>query len=142
MEPHNNFSDEAFILKFADCSLDPKLFSHEAHLRLAWIYIKNDGVEAAIEKISSQIKKFAEHHGAYNKYNLTVTVAAIRTVYHYYINSDCKTFIAFIRAYPQLKYTFKELLDSHYSMDIFSSEQARKKFIYPDLIPFDTPDKE
>ena len=48
-------NDDAFEAAFQNASLDPALFSHKAHLRLAWIHITQDGTN----------------------YNETVTVAAV-----------------------------------------------------------------
>ena len=54
MERHYQLTDNQFETQFADLSMDPTLFSHEAHLRLAWIHIKHHGVDKAIENICSQ----------------------------------------------------------------------------------------
>ena len=126
-----------FEKQFSDLTLDPKLFSHEAHLRLAWIHIRNYGVVQAIDNICDQIRAFATKHGDRDKFNITVTVAAIRAVYHFILKSKSNDFKGFIKEYPRLKSDFRKLLDSHYSIDIFKSEVAKKEFVDPDLEPFD-----
>ncbi|MDX1943095.1 MAG: hypothetical protein SFU99_21205 [Saprospiraceae bacterium] len=137
MEKHFHLSDLAFEQQFADCSLDPTLFSHEAHLRLAWIHIKKYGIDQAIENICQQIKHYAASLGAHDKYNETVTIAAIRAVYHFMLRSKTDHFQDFIIENPRLKTSFKELLFSHYSTDIFTSERAKKEYLEPELLPFD-----
>jgi len=137
MEKHFDLTDPEFEKQFADGSLDPTLFSHEAHLRLAWIHITGYGIEAAIENICSQIQTFATSHGDKDKFNVTVTVAAVRAVYHFVLKSESENFRNFILEFPRLKNTFKKLLDSHYSLDIFKSEVAKKEYLQPDLLPFD-----
>ncbi len=136
MKTHYQFSDTEFEMQFADASLPPHLFTHEAHLRLAWIHINSYEQTVAIEQISSQILKFATRHGDPNKFDATVTVAAIKIVHHFIQKSKTIYFKDFIKEFPGLKYNFKEILDQHYGFDIFDSEKAKKEYIQPDLYPF------
>ena len=137
MKNHLQLSDAAFERSFKDGTLHLSLFSHEAHLRLAWIHIKKYGIEHAIENICDQLKSFVENIGAKDKYNTTVTIAAIRAVYHFSLKSESNNFVDFIEEFPRLKDNFKTLLGQHYSVDIFSSERAKKSYLEPDLLPFD-----
>ena len=137
MESHYRLSDEQFEIQFRKGSFDPSLFSHEAHLRLAWIHLRKTGIEEACEEVSAQIKAFASAHGAPDKYNDTVTIAAIKAVDHFMRRSKADSFKGLIQESPRLKTKFKDLLDSHYSIDIFNSPEARRKFLDPDVAPFD-----
>lgn len=137
MEKHTTLTDSQFEQQFSECTLDPALFTHEAHLRLAWIHVHQYGIGKAIENITSQLKNFTAHLGAANKYNHTVTIAAIRAVYHFKLRSVTTSFNDFISENSRLKTSFKELLFSHYSSDIFKSEQAKKEYLEPELLPFD-----
>jgi hypothetical protein len=129
-------NDAMFEAQFKATVLDPAVFSHEAHLRLAWIHIKKYGVETAIVNICSQLKAFVEILGAGDKYNETLTIAAIRTVHHFMLKSDTADFNVFIRQFPRLKYNFKDLMACHYKMDIFNNAIAKREYIAPDLLPF------
>ncbi|MCB9334478.1 MAG: hypothetical protein H6574_25815 [Lewinellaceae bacterium] len=136
MEKHHTLTDTEFERQFANCTLDPALFSHEAHLRLAWIHISKYGVDKAIKNVCDQIQVFATANGADGKYHVTLTVAAVRAVYHCVeinIHGFCRIYCGF----PRLKFQFKELLDCHYSMNLFKSELAREVYLEPDLAPFD-----
>ena len=135
METHYNISDNDFENQLANCTLDPSIFSHEAHLRLAWIHIKKYGIDQAVENIQSQLKKFVAHVGATDKYNTTLTIVAVRAVDHFIKKSNHADFQTFTAAFPKLKSDFKSLINSHYSFDIFENEKARKKFLEPDLNP-------
>jgi hypothetical protein len=53
MNSHFELSDELFEEQFQNCQLNPALFNHEAHLRLAWIHITKYGIDKAIENISN-----------------------------------------------------------------------------------------
>ena len=137
MANHFELSDGEFEQQFQNCTLDPELFTHEAHLRLAWIHIHQYGNEAAEENVSNQLKKFVASVGAEDKYHETVTIAAVKAVYHFMLQSKTRNFPDFIEENKQLLTHFKNLLSSHYQIDIFSSEEARSTFIQPDLAPFD-----
>ncbi|MDY8137436.1 hypothetical protein [Aquimarina sp. 2201CG5-10] len=136
MQNHFDLSDPIFEQQFANCQLDPTLFSHEAHLRLAWIHIDKYGIRKAVENIGSQLKKFVVHVRATDKYHQTITITAIQAVNHFMKQSKSDNFKDFIIEFPQLKNDFKSLINSHYTMDVFNSEVARKEYIKPDLIPF------
>ncbi len=134
---HSQFSDSEFIEAFESASLDPKLFNHEAHLRLAWIYIQNHGEQKAIEKTCTGIKDFDIIYGKGDKFHTTITVAAVKVVHHFMKKSESKSFADFIEEFPRLKVAFKELLDQHYGFNIFSSDEAKTNYIVPDILPFD-----
>lgn len=136
MEAHFELSDALFEEQFKAGTLAPALFSHEAHLRLAWIHIKHYGVEKAIENSCSQILAFVEAAGARDKHNKTLTVAAIKVVNHFMNKTEAENFYDFIHQFPQLKYQFKELIASHYQTDIYHSGKAKKEYLEPDLLPF------
>ena len=136
MKNNRELSDMQFELAFAHAQLDPESFTHLAHLRLAWIHINKYGLETAIQNIRQQLKGYVIKLGEENKYNETLTVAAINAVYHFMLKSDVHTFKAFISQNEVLIYNFKELLLSHYSINILESEIASKKYIEPDLVPF------
>ena len=54
-ETHYRFSDTEFLKQLLDCTLSPKLFNHEAHLRLGWILINDFGLEEAEKVIEKQL---------------------------------------------------------------------------------------
>lgn len=137
MEPHFSLTDSEFEQQFENCTLNPEIFSHEAHLRLAWIHIRKYGLETAIQNVSRQLIQFVDSVGASNKYNHTLTIAAIKAVSHFINKSSSGNFRDFIEEFPRLKFNFKDLMDFHYKVDIFNSDKAKQEFIEPDLVPFD-----
>jgi hypothetical protein len=136
MEQHFILTDKEFADQFADSSLDPTLFSHEAHLRLAWIHISKYDDVKAIENITEQLQNFVRHLGATDKYNATLTVAAIKAVKHFMQKEPLETFYDFITTYPRLKTNFKNIIEQHYGFDIFNSTKAKEKYLDPDLLEF------
>jgi len=137
MEAHFQLTDTEFEQQFASGLFDPALFSHEAHLRLAWIHIHRYGVNSAIEHVTSQLLAYVQQLGAEAKFNQTLTVAAVKAVYHFMLQSSAQCFGDFIAAHPRLKYNFKELIAFHYGFDIYTLAEAKIQYLEPDLLPFD-----
>lgn len=137
MQNHYSLTDAEFELQFFNCTLNESLFNHEAHIRLAWIHITKYGVDRAVSNIEKQLVKYVASLGAQDKYNKTVTIAAIKAVYHFIQKSKSNNFKDFIEEFPRLKTNFKDLLSQHYSINIFNSENAKSSFLEPNLLPFD-----
>ena len=134
---HNQLTDSNFIEQFKNGSLNPQIFNHEAHLRLAWLYIDMFGIKQAEKDIQKQLQNFVEIVGAKDKYHKTLTIVAIRIVNHFMQKSETNNFTDFINEFPQLKSEFKELVSTHYSFNIFNSERARSEYLEPDLLTFE-----
>ncbi len=137
MKTHYHLSDADFEQQFKATTLDPEIFSHEAHLRLAYIHIQKYGVEQAIENICQQLEVYVDHLGETGKYNTTLTVAAVRAVDHFMRRSPNSDFKGLIDEFPELKFEFKRLMECHYGFDIFDSQLAKTTYLEPDLVPFD-----
>lgn len=137
LNDHFDLSDEEFERAFKNCTLSPDLFTHEAHLRLAWIHLQKVGPEKAPTIVCDQITAFVEYLGAQDKYHQTVTVAAVMIVHHFMQHTDVDNFSDFILQFPQLKTNLKGLIAAHYSVDIFQLEEAKVHYVEPDVIPFD-----
>ena len=99
-------------------------------------YISANTALKHIENICSQLRAFTEILGAGDKYNKTLTTAAIRAVNHFMPKSDAADFSDFISQYPRLKNNFKELMASHYNTDSCNSPLAKQQYMAPDLLPF------
>ena len=136
MEPHFALTDDQFEKQFKACTIDPAIFSHEAHLRLAYIHVSKYGIVIAEENIDRQLRAFVAHVGATGKYNKTLTIAAIKAVKHFIDKTDAIGFADLIAKAPRLKYNFKELMAYHYQTDIYQSTLAKEHFLQPDLLPF------
>lgn len=137
MEKHFELSDKELEQQFSDTTLAPKLFSHEAHLRLAYIHLLKYGELIAIKNLTSQIRSYAESLGIKGKYNETVTTASIKMILHFIHKSKSSNFSELIVEFPRLKTDFKKLIEAHYSFDVFRSKEAKNTFLNPDKLPFD-----
>lgn len=137
MEKHFTLDNDQFESQFRNKMLDPDVFTHEAHIRLAWIYITKYGPEQACDNVVAQILDYVKMVGAEDKFNHTLTVASMKMIDHFIRKSSSVDFKSFIGEFPQLKTNFKGLVTQHYSFDIFNSSDARQAYLAPDLLPFD-----
>lgn len=135
-EDHLSLNNNDFDAQFANCILPPELFTHEAHLRLAWIHLDRHGLDLAKENIPLLIQNYVAHLGAQDKYHHTLTVAAVEIVNHFMKISETNNFSDFIAEFPQLKFEFKLLIGCHYSYNIFDSKEAKLRYVEPDYSPF------
>ena len=137
MEEHYKLSDQEFRQQFKNRTMPAAVFTHDAHLRLAWLYLREHGINKAEELIQDQLRKYVASLGAEDKYHTTLTVAAIKVVNHFMSHSKSDSFKDFIAQFPQLQTGFRELIGSHYGFDIYTSKKAKLEYVEPDLLPFE-----
>ncbi|MEL7221443.1 MAG: hypothetical protein AAGJ93_09005 [Bacteroidota bacterium] len=138
MDNHFRYTDDELEALFESCQLKLMYFNHEAHLRLACLRIKKYGTTWAIENMTRRIHDYATSLGAAKNHNHTVTVAAVKVVAHFMGRANEDSFAELVIKFARMKHQFKELLFSHYSIDIFNEEAARIQYLEPDLQPFDS----
>ena len=63
------------------CEIPNEGFPHASHLRVAWVYLTENGsVEAATERMAATLRKFAASVGKAEKYDHPMTVFWMQTV--------------------------------------------------------------
>ena len=136
IKSHTQLSDDEFESQFESLKFKPGLFSHEAHLRLAYIHITKYGQAQAEKNMCEQIQAFGKKHGS-DGFNWTVTIAAVRALNHFIKKSETTSFEDLIKEFPRLLTNFKDLLGQHYGFNVFADKRAKAEYIEPDLLPFD-----
>lgn len=133
--PCNALSDDdrRFLAEFETGSLAPASFDHRAHIRLAYCYLAEAEVEAAVTKMRDSLQAFLRRHGiAPSKYHETMTRAWILAVRHFMENSATSSSAeAFIQANPAM--LDSRIMMTHYSTTLLFSDEARARFVEPDL---------
>jgi uncharacterized protein YfiM (DUF2279 family) len=128
------WSDEDFLRAFEDLSFPAELFHHREHLRVAWLYLQSSDASRAAELMAGGIRRFANHHGATQKYHHTLTMAWMRLIAAALVETpEGKTFEQFMAAHPEL--SDKSLLAKYYSNELLQSAAAREGWVEPDLQP-------
>jgi hypothetical protein len=129
-------SDTDFISSFEKLTLEPELFTHEAHIRLAWLYLRKfNSFKKALEKISEGIRQFDIEFSSEIKYNHTITVAFAKIVFNRMKQDKFDSWQIFIDSNPDLLQS-KTLLLNYYTEEKLYSAHARIKFIEPDKTKF------
>jgi hypothetical protein len=127
--------DRRFRDEFEACRLAPERFDHRAHVRLAYIYLAEHDDEAAVARMREALQRFIRYQGIdAAKYHETLTRAWVLAVRHFMrrtpVTSSAEAFIA---ASPAL--LDRGVMMSHYSRDVLFSDDARGRFVAPDLEP-------
>jgi hypothetical protein len=135
MEMHYTLDDQIFTEKFENCQLDPTWFTHEAHLRLGYLYIRRWGIGLASDKLCEGIARFDRVFGSGTKFHKTITKASAGIIGHFMRKAKATDFRTFIHEFPQLKYEFKRLLFTHYSSRLLDTTFSRTHYQKPDLLP-------
>ena len=125
-------TDEQFARAFERGEIAPAQFDHRAHVRVAWVYVREGpSLEAATSRMREGIKRFATAANASQKYHETITVlwmqlladAAAR------VPQPCELSELFEQR-PEL--ADKDLPLKYYSRERLFSDEARASWVPPD----------
>lgn len=96
-------TDEEFLTALERCELPPHEFTHLAHIRAAYLYLRASGFDAALPRIQRAISNYAAHLGRADKYNEAMTVAYLSLIHqHMSARGDAGGWLAFARENPDL----------------------------------------
>jgi hypothetical protein len=144
-------TDDEFLTAFEECKVERKEWTHEAHIRMAWLYLTQlPPAKDVFDRVRSGIKKlnatFARQRSplcmraaapkdarGLTGYHETMTVAFVTVIASRIAPGE--DFAAFRDHNPDLfEHNFPTIL-KHYSPARLYSPTAKKEFIEPDLIP-------
>lgn len=128
-------TDREFLAAFESCQLPPAQFNHRAHLRVAYIYLAEYDTETACRLMRDALQSFLEYnHIDIAKYHETMTRAWIMAVRHFMEKTaNAASSEAFIDQNPEM--LDAKIMMTHYSAALLFSDEARAKFVEPDLDP-------
>jgi len=126
--------DRQFRLSFEACTIAPSEFNHQAHVRLAYIYLTEGDAASAVQKMRNALLKFIEHNNVpRSKFHETLTRAWVLAVQHFMNKSTGTSAADFIAKNPEL--LDSKIMLTHYSASVLFSMDARASFVAPDLDP-------
>jgi hypothetical protein len=131
--PSLNLPDRDFIATFEQAAFSKHDFPHRAHVRMAWLYIRQLGVDGAVDHASDGIRRLAHAHGHTTLYHDTLTRAWVYLIADKVASPPVEDFDVFLAAHPEL--LDKQLLFQHYSSELLYSADARAHWVAPDLRP-------
>src|SRR2546427_2037600 len=126
--------DGEFLRLFHDGNLSGEEFRHRGHLRLAWLVpFKHSRIEAE-SMVAREIRWFAGANGASNRYHDTLTRFWVRLVGHAMANApEARSIDELLARFPFL--LEKGLPLKHWRGETLNSDQARARWVEPDLLP-------
>ena len=124
-------ADDHFLAAFTAGQIANQDFHHRDHLRLAWIQIRRLGLPHALEAVTAAIRQFAAGHGHGDRYHETMTRFWLLVVAMGISRHPTLAFDELLAAEPHL--LDKNLPYRHWSRERMGSEDARQRWLEPDL---------
>ncbi len=128
-EKHHLLTNDEFEKKFSSCGLHSTIFTHEAHLRITYIYLTKYGLKIATDKLSEQIAELDNKYGDGTKFNKKLTVAATKIMNYFVEKTTATDFNGFIKEFPLLKTNFSEVIKKHALFEATENELLSKENI-------------
>lgn len=133
-EHHDSIGDEDFISAVEDRTLDPALFDHVGHIRLACLNLQTKPLEEAIDATCTGIKAYAESLGATDKFHTTITVALVKIIDERMgAPGERIDWRRFVEQNRDLVEDCLGVLGRYYSRERLFSEEAKAAALEPDL---------
>ncbi len=126
--------DDAFLREFEDCSLPPSAWTHEAHVRLAWLVLGREPFSEATDRVRDGIRRYnATVLGRPEAYHDTLTAAYVRIIASR-MRPD-EDWAGFAERNPDLFDNRRPVTARYYSAARMASREARERVLAPDLEP-------
>jgi len=122
----------AMVDRLERCLLGKEEFHHRDHLAVAVVYLYSADIETAMDRMRASLKRFAAHHGVSGLYHETLTRFWLRQVEMRLDRGQCLR--DSVRNIQQ-QLSNKNLAFEYYSRHRIDKQEAREKWIEPDLKP-------
>jgi|SRR5579859_2772435 len=122
--------DEDFLRALERCELPAEEFTHTAHVRAGYLYLRAWGFDGALGRIRQAIRAYAAHLGKPEKYHETITVASLALIHErLHERGDGGGWEAFARQNQDL--CERDMLLRYYRRPQLESDLARTAFVLP-----------
>ena len=137
-------NDDELVNALEKGTLEPSLFTHEAHVRAAWHCLRQAPFPEALLRFSRALRRFATQQGQASKYHETITVASAALIAERMYETPSLEWEAFAVRHPDLFVRQPSILTSYYTPEMLASQRARTTFVLPDLcrLSFERPEPE
>lgn len=126
-------TDNEFFEQFENGTLDAKLFTHSAHIQMAWIYLKKYQLPEALRNFSNALKNFAKVNKAQGLYNETITFAFLIIINERMKRTQTdQNWEDFKKNNSELFDWKNNILKNYYNEATLKSIFAKKTFVFPD----------
>ncbi|MDX1933238.1 MAG: hypothetical protein SFU56_11580 [Capsulimonadales bacterium] len=130
-------NDTEFLAAFESGTLPGVLWTHEAHVRMAYLYARDHAdSRSLLAQVRERIRFHNESHGNRTGYHETITVAFLALIVERLrAGQGAGSWEEFRLAHADLVRQGMEPLYRHYTRDVLFSEAARASFVPPDAAP-------
>ncbi len=128
-------TEEQRLLHLFDTGeLPPDWFSHENHVKLAWLCLREADAPAAMTRVKANLRRLVAKLGREEKYHETITCALIALTAERMarMGEEAGDWRRFKSANRDLFQDWRSCLDGYYRPETLSSELARRAFVLPD----------
>lgn len=137
-------TDPDLLTQFESLTLPFTEWTHRAHVKVAYLYLKNHPFDEALTRLRTAIQRYNAHNhvpeSPTSGYNETTTHAFLHliaaTMRAYAESHPCDSADAFCDTHPQL--LTRHALRLFYSPKHRTHPDAKTKFVPPDLAPLPT----
>jgi hypothetical protein len=124
--------ERRLLARFLDATLPSDEFHHEQHVHVAWLFVRQHGMPAALGEFTTAIKRFADAKGATGLYHETITWAFLLLIAEREAKGGAGRWEEFAAANADLLVWKPSILERYYSSDVLKSDLARRVFVFPD----------
>ena len=125
-------TDTEFVSAFEACTLPPDLFHHRDHIRLAWLYLREEELPEALARYRNSIRRFASSLGQSQLYHETITFAYLLLIHDRMQRDGGESWCEFESANRDLFSWNPSILDDLYAKETLKSDLARSTYLLPD----------
>ena len=124
---------ELFIWAFEDGSLSKSEWTHSKHLVMALWYLRRHDRDKATRLIRDGIQRFNERQGTLAGYHETITLAWVAVIEQFLSGIDHDVPLSVLAGELLSQCGDKDYLLRFYSRDRLFTEEARHRWVPPDL---------
>jgi hypothetical protein len=125
-------TDADLVEAFERVTLGADQFPHRQHVRVAWLYVRRDGLPSALSTFPAALRRFAAAQGAPHLYHVTITWAYLLLIHARQQACPAADWDTFATANRDLLTWKPSILDAYYTPETLWSDLARRTFVMPD----------
>ena len=125
---------ELSLQAFEARTIDPGTFDHEAHVHIAWLYLRQYPLAEAIGRFTDTLQRLTVEIGAKNKYHETISWFFLLLIAERRAKTDSDSWLVFRRDNHDLFSSDDNVLSRYYSDELLWSDHARRSFFLPDRL--------
>jgi len=119
------------VAGFERGEVDPQAFNHEAHVYVAWLYLEQFPLPAALDRFDAALRRLTVKLGVPGKYHATITGFYLLLISERRDADPGADWPTFRRQNVDL-IEDRDLLGRCYSHQLLASDCARQSFVLPD----------